>query len=210
MTYRRAGTGSRLGAFCVDASMITLVITAATVKAEATITLLLIRIALFYIIGVLYSTLTERVFYGVTGGKALFGLKAVSARTEKFRRLSLWQAFLRNAVKYSVDIFVGILLLFSGSRTFADRAAKTAVVVKKGATAKPWTVNTETTEFIDKLKLGEDERELLSEFFLRKDSFIDKGAKAQGAIVTFIAAKFGVDEAKITQEVLKTIYLVNQ
>jgi len=170
-------------------------------------------IAGFFIIACVYYIAAEMFLDGRTIGKMIFGLRVIR---ENGAPITFVHSLIRNVFKLTID-FPGvglILVMFTKKcKRVGDMVASTIVVSEDGRykrTVKNYGLHVINPVFDLTLneqypELTRKEAALVKDYFIRRDSFSDKGRSVKTALAVFISRKYGVPEVKIDDGFLLNI-----
>ena len=224
VNYRLAGAGSRLAAFVVDlllqlaACLVVIAILLFGIARLGAVSYsgggytMAITIIICAIILVVYPIVCETWQNGQTIGKRLFGLRVIC---ENGQPVGFTQALVRGLFRIGLDIlYVGIFSIMFSKRhkRFGDMAAGTVVVSEdynKNDSGMPESYAIEPKEGImlnlSHISLNPNEKYIISEYFLRKNSLPDGGLYIRKQIDAYIIDKWQLDPAILDDELLKML-----
>jgi len=223
--YRLAGAGSRVAAATIDfliqiaalaiIIIISLLVVTSNLNFIESITntvYIAFIILVYFVIFMGYFLVCEIVLKGQTIGKKILKLRTIRQNGQP---ITFIQSIIRNLIRIFIDNQgIGLLMIFftKEHKRLGDMAGGTIVISENLSKISSdmllysnFTTNQDRNVITTQYLLDSGEKQIIREYFARKDEFIDSGVSALNSMKKYFANKFELQPIDITVEFLVKI-----
>jgi len=223
--YRLAGAGSRVAAATIDfliqiaalaiIIIISLLVVTSNLNFIESITntvYIAFIILVYFVIFMGYFLVCEIVLKGQTIGKKILKLRTIRQNGQP---ITFIQSIIRNLIRIFIDNQgIGLLMIFftKEHKRLGDMAGGTIVISENLSKISSdmllysnFTTNQDRNVINTQYLLDSSEKQIIREYFARKDEFIDSGVSALNSMKKYFANKFELQPIDITVEFLVKI-----
>ena len=223
--YRLAGAGSRVAAATIDfliqiaalaiIIIISLLVVTSNLNFIESITntvYIAFIILVYFVIFMGYFLVCEIALKGQTIGKKILKLRTIRQNGQP---ITFIQSIIRNLIRIFIDNQgIGLLMIFftKEHKRLGDMAGGTIVISENLSKISSdmllysnFTTNQDRNVITTQYLLDSGEKQIIREYFARKDEFIDSGVSALNSMKKYFANKFELQPIDITVEFLVKI-----